>query len=248
MSKIDDDMESTFGLVVRNLQQTLENRIDYDRSLQSQQQIIEMNRVAKDQKKDVSKAIRQFRAAISLGLNVDLENLLLTEAKAKSIMKIWNEALAESDSDKAERFKEDCTDWAEKVVQSVDRSWKEKCANLTQAVNRHSGLLRTLNKFKNYEIRYMTIRDQIELKSHGHAYLARLEDISDVMAFIKNLESEISDLGALPEGLLEFMDRVNSDGGVPYLTFFDSGEEQIAIRTWLEENGFLSQLILKARI
>jgi hypothetical protein len=44
------------------------------------------------------------------------------------------------------------------------------------------------------------------------------------------------------------MDRVNSDGGVPYLTFFDSDEEQIAIRTWLEENGFLSQLILKARI
>jgi hypothetical protein len=68
------------------------------------------------------------------------------------------------------------------------------------------------------------------------------------MAFIRNLESEISDLGALPEGLLEFMDRVNSDGGVPYLTFFDSDEEQIAIRTWLEENGFLSQLILKARI
>jgi hypothetical protein len=248
MSKIDEDMESSFGFVVRNLQQTLENRIDFERSLQSQQQIIGMNRVAKDQKKDVSKAVKQIRAANSLGLNIDLENLLLTKAKAKSIMDMWIEALAESDSDKAERFKEECSDWAEKVVQSVDRSWKDKCTNLLQAIKRHSGLLRTLNKFKNYEIEYATMHDRLEIKSQSHAYLSKVEDISEVMAFIEKLEKEIVDLGSLPEGLLEFMDRVNSDGGVPYLTFFNSNEDQIAIRTWLEENGFLSQLILKARV
>jgi hypothetical protein len=248
MSKIDEDMESSFGSVVRNLQQTLENRIDFERSLQSQQQIIGMNRVAKDQKKDVFKAIKQIRAAISLGLNLDLENLLLTKSKAKSIMNIWIEAVAESDSDKAERFIEECSDWAEKVVQSVDRSWKDKCTNLLQAINRHSGLLRTLNKFKNYEIEYATMHGLIEIKLQSHAYLSKTEDISEVMNFIEKLESEISDLGSLPEGLLEFMDRVNSDGGVPYLTFFNSDEDQVAIRTWLDENGFLSQLILKARV
>ena len=248
MSKIDEDLGISFGSVVRNLQQTLENRIDYERSLQSQQQIIGMNRVAKDQKKDVSKAIRQIRAANSLGLNVDLENLLLTEAKAKSIMKIWNEAVAESDSDKAERFKEECSDWAENVVQSVDRSWKDKCTNLLQAINKHSGLLRTLNKFKNYEFEFATNRDLLDLRSQRHAHLTGLEEISKVMEFIEKLEKEIVDLGSLPVGLLEFMERVNSDGGVPYLTFFDSDKDQIAIRSWLEENGFLSQLVLKARV
>ena len=89
MSKIDEGIESSFGFVVRNLQQTLENRNDFERSLQSQQQIIGMNRVANDQKKDVSKAIKQIRAANSLGLNIDLENLLLTKARAKSIMNMF---------------------------------------------------------------------------------------------------------------------------------------------------------------
>jgi hypothetical protein len=248
MSKIDEGIESSFGFVVRDLQQTLENRNDFERSLQSQQQIIGMNRVANDQKKDVSKAIKQIRAANSLGLNIDLENLLLTKARAKSIMNMWIEALAESDFDKSERFKEECSDWAEKVVHSVDRSWKEKGTNLLQAINRHRGLLRTLNKFKKYEIEYTTIGDRLEIKLQSHAFLSKTEDISEVMVFIEKLESEISDLGSLPEGLLEFMDRVNSDGGVPYLTFFDSDEEQITIRSWLEENGFLSQLVLKARV
>jgi hypothetical protein len=248
MSKIDEGIESSFGFVVRNLQQTLENRNDFERSLQSQQQIIGMNRVANDQKKDVSKAIKQIRAANSLGLNIDLENLLLTKARAKSIMNMWIEALAESDFDKSERFKEECSDWAEKVVQSVDRSWKDKGTNLLQAINRHRGLLRTLNKFKKYEIEYSSIGDRLENKLQRHAYLSKTEDISEVIDFIEKLESEISDLGSLPKGLLEFMDRVNSDGGVPYLTFFDSDEEQIAIRSWLEENGFLSQLVLKARV
>ena len=248
MSKIDEGIESSFGFVVRDLQQTLENRNDFERSLQSQQQIIGMNRVANDQKKDVSKAIKQIRAANSLGLNIDLENLLLTKARAKSIMNMWIEALAESDFDKSERFKEECSDWAEKVVHSVDRSWKEKGTNLLQAINRHRGLLRTLNKFKKYEIEYTTIGDRLEIKLQSHAFLSKTDDISEVMVFIEKLESEISDLGSLPEGLLEFMDRVNSDGGVPYLTFFDSDEEQITIRSWLEENGFLSQLVLKARV
>ena len=248
MSKIDEGLESTFGFVVRNLKQTLENRIDYERSLKSQQQIIEMNRVVKDQKKDVSEAIRQIRAAKSLGLNVDLKNLLLSEAKAKSIMKIWNEALAEFDSDKAERFKEECSIWAEKVVQTIDKTWKDMCLNLSQAINRHSGLLRTLNKFKNYEFEFATNRDLLELRSQRHAHLTDFGEISKVIAFIEKLENEIVKLGSLPVGLLEFMERVNSDGGVPYLTFFDSDKDQIAIRGWLEENGFLSQLVLKARV
>ena len=206
-----------------------------------------MNGIAKDQRRYVSIAVKQIRTASVFDFEIDLQKLLLSEANARSIMKIWNDALTDSDLDKAEKFKDECITWTDKVSQTIDRSWKSLCESLLQSVNKHAGLLRTLNRFNAYEIEYNTIRDILEGKSQTHAYQSTLEEISSVRGFIKRLENEISGLGALPEGLMEFMEGVNSSEGVPFLSYFDPSRSQTEIRTWLELNGFLSQLVLKAK-
>jgi hypothetical protein len=251
MSLIEEDpelSEVSFTDLVRNLQKTFEKRADFQRAVVSQHMTIQMNAIAKEQKREVSKAVRQIRAAKYLELGIDVDSLLLSEEKAKAIMRVWAESISESDVDKAERFKGDCLAWTEKVAQSVDKSWKDECDHLLQVINRHAGLLKSLKKFKRFEIDYSSHRDRLESRSQRHAFFTKVEELIETKTFIKILEDEIKDLGSLPDGLLDFMDRVNSNDGVPLLVFMDAGEKQMAIRKWLEDNGFIDQLILKARI
>ena len=240
--------EVSFTDVVRNLQQTFEKRNDFERAAMSQQVTIQLNGIVKEQKKEVSKAVKQIRAAMSFDLDIDVKSLLISEGKSKAIMLIWNESVAESDIDKAERFMGDCTVWTDKVMQSVDKAWRDECERLLQSIKRHAGLLKSLKKFKQFEIEYLSHRDRLQVGSQRHAFLSKTEEIDDSKNYIKNLEDEINNLGSLPDGLLEFMDLVNSNDGVPFLTFISTDAGQTAIRKWLEENDFMGQLILKARV
>lgn len=242
-----DSQDATFVDVVASLQQGFAKRLDFERVVSSQQITIQLNGVAREQKRAIESAIRQIRAAKALGLSIDIEKLLLSASKSKKLMSVWTEAVLESDLEKAEHFKEECQAWADFVSKSIDRTWRDECELATQSMSRHAGLLKTLKKFSQFEIEYSSHCDRLQMRMQSHAFHTRPAEMEETRKFIEQLEEEINNLGSLPDGLLEFMDQVTSTDGVSLTDYLGIAPQQVAIRRWLDDNNFMGQLVVKVR-
>ena len=89
------------------------------------------------------------------------------------------------------------------------------------------------------------IVESLDFAKTRHINLTLSIKSDEARDFISDLEVAIRDLGALPSGLNEFLDAVNSPQGYSY-DLFDKDDNQ-ELRHWLETNDFFQYLILRLK-
>jgi len=230
---------------IENLKSALDKRIDAQEQNRKQNTALALNGYAQAQKAEVEMLVKQVQAAKSHGLQLDNAKVLMPKVNSLRLMEKWNKALTNSDAQLSDEFRKESVEWASGVKSYVEKVWIFHCETLLGKINKMASLLRSLNKFDKFKDRNRLIVESLDFAKTRHINLTLSIRSEEARDFISDLEVAINDLGALPSGLNEFLDAVNSSQGYSY-DLFDKDDNQ-ELRHWLETNDFFQYLILRLK-
>ena len=230
---------------IENLKSALVKRIDAQDQNSKQNITLALNGHAQAQKVEVEMLVKQVQAAKSHGLQLDNAKVLMPKANSLRLMEKWKQALNNSDTQLGHQFSKESIEWASGVKSYVEKVWVFHCETLLGKINKMTSLLRSLNKFDKFKEQNRLIVESLDFAKTRHINLTLSIKSDEARDFISDLEVAIRDLGALPSGLNEFLDAVNSSQGYSY-DHFDKDDNQ-ELRHWLETNDFFQYLILRLK-
>ena len=230
---------------IENLKSALDKRIDAQDQNRRQNITLALNGHARAQKAEVEMLVKQVQAAKSHGLQLDNAKVLMPKANSLRLMEKWNKALINSDTQLSDEFNKESIEWASGVKSYVEKVWVFHCETLLGKINKMTSLLRSLNKFDEFKDQNRLIVEALDFAKTRHINLTLSIKSEEARDFISDLEVAINDLGALPSGLNEFLDLVDSSQGYSY-DLFDKDDNQ-ELRHWLETNDFFQYLILRLK-
>lgn len=230
---------------ISNLKKSLLERVNVQALADKDRRQQEVNRYLKEQRVAIQNASKQIQAVLNFKLDIDAKQLLMNEETKNRLQLLSSQTVKEVDVDAAQELVRLSREWAQEVIDKVNKVWDTLCEQKISLLKRNEVILKSIKKFAPHEVSYNSIRSSLEGNRRANLFSVHQDFIQKVEDFVSKLDKEVKDLGKLPDNISEFFSEAQSVNGFDFEKF--NLESNDNLRKTLKEWGFYPNLTLRIK-